>query len=73
MKKAFKFIETLTPLHLEVLGYPTLKIHSDFTEVRFEFDSVIRDLSFISLMSDEFRMFSKDDSLVLIYTFYESE
>lgn len=73
LKKTNEFIAQLTALHFDLLGYPTIKMHSDFVEVYFDTDVTIRNLALINLPADEFRMFTNDTNLTIVYTFYNDE
>ena len=73
LKKATKFIAQLTALHFDLLGYPTIKMHSDFVEVYFDTAQTIRSLALINLPADEFRLFTNDTNLTIVYTFYNDE
>ena len=73
LKKANEFIEQLTALHFDLLGYPTIKMHSDFVEVYFDTAQTIRNLGLINLPTDEFRMFTNGSDLTIVYTFYSDE
>ena len=73
LKKANEFIEQLTALHFDLLGYPTIKMHSDFVEVYFDTAQTIRSLGLIILPADEFRMFTNGSDLTIVYTFYNDE
>lgn len=71
MKKAFDFIDSLTPLFFEVCGYPIVKFHKDYIEVYFDVFSTIRDLElFVNVPCDEFRMFAGDGCITIVFTFY---
>lgn len=72
MKKAFQFIESLKPTIYEVLGYPTIKVYSDYVEVYFDFSSTIRDLQIFDIKSDEFRLFPSNTQglITCVFTFY---
>lgn len=73
LKKANEFITQLTALHFDLLGYPTIKMHSDFVEVYFDTTQTILNLGLINLPADEFRMFNNDTNLTIVYTFYNDE
>ncbi len=66
MKEAFNFIETLSPLFIEVFGYPTVKIYSDEVEVYFDTANTIRNLELLAVPCSSFRMFSKSEGLITI-------
>ena len=66
LKKANEFIEQLTALHFDLLGYPTIKMHSDFVEVYFDTAQTIRNLGLINLPTDEFRMFTNGSDLTIV-------
>lgn len=71
-KKALKFVEGLTPLFFELFGFPTLKFYSDYAEVFFQKDCVIKDLGYFNLHGfDEFRMYANHDEMVIVFTFYK--
>ena len=70
MKKAFDFVSSLKPSFYEVLGFPTLKVFSDYVEVYFDSSSVIRDLSIFEVSSDQFRFFPNDGVITYVFTFY---
>lgn len=74
MKKAFEFIQSLQSPFFELMGYPTIKMFSDCTEVYFDCKSVIRDLELFELSGyDEMRFFAANDCITFVYTFYNEE
>ena len=73
LKKATEFIAQLTALHFDLLGYPTIKMHSDYVEIYFDTTQTIRNLGLINSPADEFRMFNNDTNLTIVYTFYNDE
>ena len=73
LKKATEFIARLTALQFDLLGYPTIKMHSDYVEVYFDTAQTIRNLGLINMPADEFRMYSNDTNLTFVYTFYNDE
>lgn len=73
LKKATELIAQLTPVHYHVLGYPTVKINREAVEVYFNTPSTIRTLDLLNLPSDEFRMYSNETALNIVYTFFEDE
>lgn len=73
LHKATAFIEKLPLTVLDLLGYPTLKVKSDYVEVCFHTHNVIRDFLPLQIPADEFRIFSEMDNLVLVYTFCNVE
>lgn len=73
LKKAIEFIAQLTALHFDLLGYPTIKMYSDFVEVCFNTGVTIRNLALINLPADEFCMFTNDSNLTIVYTFNNDE
>ena len=74
MKKAFEFIQSLRSQFFELMGFPTIKMFSDYTEVYFDCRSVIRDLELFEISGyDEMRFFAKDDCITFVYTFYNEE
>lgn len=71
MKKAFDFVGSLKQPFFDLMGFPTIKFYSDYVEVYFDCINVIRDLSiFDDCASDEFRMFSNDGCITVVFTFY---
>ena len=70
MKKAFDFVVSLKPSFYEILGYPTLKVYSDYVEVYFDSSNVIRDLEIFEVICDEFRFFPNDGVITYVFTFY---
>ena len=73
MKKAFDFVGSLKPLFYDVLGYPTLKVFSDYVEVYFDSANIIRDLSIFDVSCDEFRFFPGDGVITYVFTFYNGK
>ena len=73
LKKATEFITQLTALHFDLLGYPTMRMHSDYVEVSFTTRNTIRTLDVLKFSCDEFRMFADESGIVLIYTFDDDE
>lgn len=74
MKKVFEFIESLKPSFYELMGYPTIKMYSDYIEVYFDCTSVVRDLEIFELDGyDSMRFFAGDGCITFVYTFYISE
>lgn len=73
MNKAFDFVSNLTPLFTELFGFPTLEIKSDYVDVKFTSNKVIRNLEILMVPCDEFRLYP-DESLGITYvfTFYNS-
>ena len=72
MKKAFDFVASLKPDFFSVLGFPTLKVYSDFVEVYFDSSATIRDLEIFNVSSDEFRFFPNDGVITYVFTFYNA-
>ena len=70
MRKAFDFVGSLKPLFYEILGFPTLKVSSEFVEVYFDSSNTISDLSIFEVASDEFRFFPNDGVITYVFTFY---
>lgn len=74
MKKAFEFIQSLKNPFFELMGYPTIKMYSDYTEVYFDCTSVIRSLDPLELGGyDEMRFFAGDGCITFVFTFYKRE
>lgn len=73
LHKATAFIENLVPSSIELLGFPTLMVKSGCVDVKFSTYNVIHDLIPLHFPAIEFRMFSENDKLILIYTFYDDE
>lgn len=73
LKKATEFIAQLTTLHFDLLGYPSIKMHSDYVDVSFKTRSTIRSLDVIKFTCDEFRMYPDDSYIVFEYTFTDDE
>ena len=74
MKKAFKFIESLKRTFFDLMGYPTIKMYSDYTEVYFDCKSVIRSFEPLELDGyDEMRFFAGDGCITFVFTFYHEE
>ena len=73
LTKATAFIEKLPRSLIELLGNPTISIKSDYVDVRFTIDKVIRDFIPLHFPGIEYRMFSEMDSIILIYTFPDDE
>ena len=71
MKKAFDFISSLSESTLDLLGYPTVKMHSDCCAVVFKVYSTIRTLSVFENNADELRLYSEDGAIMVVFTFYE--
>ena len=72
MKKAFSFLESLTPTFLEVFGHPTIKFYDDFVEVYFDSSNTFRSLDYFDLSGyDEFRFFANDGVITFVWTFYK--
>ena len=72
MKKAFDFVASLKPDFFSFLGFPTLKVYSDFVEVYFDSSASIRDLEIFNVSSDEFRFFPNDGVITYVFTFYNA-
>lgn len=74
MKKAFEFVQSLKPSFVELMGYPTIKMYSDFTEVYFDCTSVIRTFALFNIGGfDAMRFFAGDGCITFVFTFYDSE
>ena len=73
LEKATEFIAQLTALHFDLLGYPTIKMHSNFVDVSFTTRNTIRSLDLLKFACDEFRMFADNSDIVLVYTFNDDE
>lgn len=74
MKKAFEFIQSLQSPFFELMGYPTIKMFSDCTEVYFDCKSVVRDLEIFEISGyDGMRFFAADGCITFVYTFYNEE
>lgn len=74
MKRAFEFIQSLKSPFFELMGYPTIKMFSDYTEVYFDCKSVIRSLDYLELSGyDEMRFFGSDGCITFVFTFYDRE
>ena len=71
MKKAFKFVESLTSQFIDLFGYPTIKVGSEYTEVYFDSSAVINSLGIFNVPNDGFRMFAGDNGCITyVFTFY---
>lgn len=74
MKKAFNFIESLKSNFYDLMGFPTVKMYSDYVEVYFDCTNVIRDLEIFELGGyDEMRFFAGDGCITFVYTFYSND
>lgn len=73
MNKAFDFVSNLTPLFTELFGFPTLEIKSDYVDVKFTSQKVIRSLDYFKVPCDEFRFYPDEySSITYVFTFYIS-
>lgn len=70
----FAFVGKLPVVFIKLLGYPTIKVYSDYIELYFETYNTIRSLDVFDMIeSDEFRLFpSSDGKLTVVYTFYSN-
>lgn len=66
MKEAFNFVKTLSPLFIEVFGYPTIRVHEKEVEVYFDTDNTIRNLEMLMIKCSSFRMFTEIDGIITI-------
>lgn len=74
MEKAFKFIQSLDSNFYELMGYPTIKVHSDFTEVYFDCTKVIRSVEPLNLTGyDNMRFFAGHGFITFVFEFYHQE
>lgn len=73
LKKATEFIGQLKAIHYDLLGYPTIKMYSDYVDVSFTTRKTIRTLDVLKFSCDEFRMYVDESVLVLEYTFTDDE
>lgn len=75
LQRAFDFLKSLNPAVYELLGYPTMKMGSDYVEVSFDCIKTIRNLDVLNRDADEFRMFTSDTPgvITIVYTFYLDE
>lgn len=73
MEKVFEFVSTLTPVFIELFGYPTLEIKSDYVDVKFTSNHVIRNLEILMVPCDEFRLYPDGEfAICYVFTFYKS-
>ena len=73
LHKATAFIENLVPSLIELLGYPTISVESDYVDVKFSTYKVIRDCIPLHFPRIEYQMYAEKEKLVFIYTFYNDE
>lgn len=73
LKKATEFIGQLAGSQFDLLGYPTIKMHSDFVDVTFRTHATICGLDVLNYSSDGFSMFADLSDIVIVYTFYDDE
>lgn len=74
MKKAFDFVSSLKNSFFDFMGFPTIEFSSDVIEIYFDCKKTIRDLDIFELSGyDEFRMFSGDGCITVVFTFYRND
>lgn len=74
MKKAFEFVESLSKPFLDLMGFPTIKVYSEITEVVFKCDKVIRTLVACQIPEyDEVRFYADSDCIMFVFTFNNAE
>lgn len=72
MNKAFEFVSNLTPLFTELFGFPTLVIRSDYVDVKFTSNHVIRNIELLNVQCDEFRLYPDEPlGISYVFTFYK--
>ena len=74
MKKAFRFVESLSKSFLDVMGMPTIKVGTEYTEVVFSSDKVIKTLLPFPLLDyDGVQFYADGNCIKFVFTFYHSE
>lgn len=73
MEKVFEFVSTLTPAFIGLFGFPTLEIYSDYVDVKFTSNHVVKNIEILMVPCDEFRLYPNEKfGINYVFTFYKS-